>query len=50
MKKLLLAGIAVLFLATGAAQADNIDAECGRFDQQCRKKERALAYCDLLFD
>ena len=46
----LLIGIAVLFLATGAAQADNIDAECGRFDQQCRKKERALAYCDLLFD
>ena len=50
MKKLLLIGIAALFLATGAAQADNIDAECGRFDQQCRKKERALAYCDLLFD
>jgi len=42
--------IAALFLATGAARADNIDAECGRFDQQCRKKERALAYCDLLFD
>ena len=46
----LLIGIAALFLATAAARADNIDAECGRFDQQCRKKERALAYCDLLFD
>jgi hypothetical protein len=34
---------------TGAAQADDDDI-CGRFDQQCKKKERALAYCDLLFD
>jgi hypothetical protein len=30
MKKLLLTGAAALFLATVAARADNIDAECGR--------------------
>jgi hypothetical protein len=50
MRKVLLAGVAVLFLATGTAQADNIAAECGRFDQQCIKKERSIAACDLFFD
>jgi hypothetical protein len=53
--------IAALFLATGTdalashyyrkcGQADDIAAECGRFDQQCMKKERSIAACDLLFD